>query len=166
MDGGWIYHGVMNTDNTSICGETIDYGPCAFMDSYNPATVFSSIDHHGRYAYGRQPKIAQWNMASLAGCMLHLFHGNESEAKKIGETIIDKFQNMFKEYYFSEMSRKIGIKDADEKTIELLNRILEMMDKSKADFTNTFRSLYHAVNNEEIFIKQFAEPDSAEKVAH
>ncbi|WP_051249688.1 protein adenylyltransferase SelO [Maridesulfovibrio zosterae] len=162
MRVGFI-HGVMNTDNTSICGETIDFGPCAFMDSYDPATVFSSIDHHGRYAYGRQPKISQWNMAALAGCMLPLFHDNESKAREIGETIIDKFQNMFKKYYFSEMSRKIGIQGADEKTFEILNRILEMMDKAKADFTNTFRSLSRAINNEEIFIKQFSEPDSAEK---
>lgn len=162
MRVGFI-HGVMNTDNTTISGETIDYGPCAFMDNYDPATVFSSIDHYGRYAYGSQPKISQWNMSGFAGCLLPLIHDDQEQAKITAANIIQEFQKNFKEVYYSEMCKKIGIAEPTAKSIEMLSRILEMMHNEKSDFTNTFRSLCNAIEGNIVqFTNHFTATDSAE----
>ena len=102
-------HGVMNTDNMTICGETIDYGPCAFMDTYDPATVFSSIDIQGRYAYGNQPSIAGWNLARLAETLIPLLHEDESEAIKLAQDAISKFPEQYQSNWLSGMSAKLGL---------------------------------------------------------
>ncbi|WP_432735050.1 protein adenylyltransferase SelO [Maridesulfovibrio sp. FT414] len=163
MSVGFI-HGVMNTDNTTVSGETIDYGPCAFMDSYDPSTVFSSIDTYGRYAFGRQPAIAQWNMASFAGCLLPLLHENEDTAREAAQSIIDGFKDIFKQHYFADMCRKIGFSSHEDISIELLNRLLEIMQQGKSDFTLTFRKLSSAVENTpETFLSGFSGKDEVGK---
>ena len=140
MHVGFI-HGVMNTDNMALSGETIDYGPCAFMDAYDPATVFSSIDRNGRYAYGNQPNIAQWNLARLAEAMLPLFHDDEKQAIEIANEAIGSFEARFKRHWLAGMRAKLGLfTQADEDTA-LIQSLLEWMRDSKADFTNTFRDL-------------------------
>ncbi len=134
-------HGVMNTDNMALSGETIDYGPCAFMDAYDPATVFSSIDRNGRYAYSNQPHIAQWNLARLAEAMLPLFHDDEKQAIEIANEAIGSFEARFKRHWLAGMRAKLGLfTQADEDTA-LIQSLLEWMRDSKADFTNTFRDL-------------------------
>ncbi len=137
MEVGFI-HGVMNTDNTSISGETIDYGPCAFMDSYHPETVFSSIDHHGRYAYGNQPNIAQWNLARLSECLLPLIDNDSNKAITIAEEILDSFGRKFEDYWFSGMCEKIGLPGSKKNNRALLQDLLKLMQKNKSDFTLTF----------------------------
>ena len=107
MHVGFI-DGVMNTDNTTISGETIDYGPCAFMDNYSPNTVFSSIDHRGRYAYGNQPNVAQWNLACLGECLLPLIHSDRNKAIQFIEEILGDFENKFRNYWLSGMYKKLG----------------------------------------------------------
>ena len=146
MHVGFI-HGVMNTDNTSISGETIDYGPCAFMDSYNPNTVFSSIDHRGRYAYGNQPNVAQWNLACLGECLLPLIHSDRNKAIEIIEDILGDFENKFKKYWLNGMYRKIGLSDNKENNYILLEELLHLMEQDKSDFTLTFRYLSDLVEN-------------------
>ncbi|TIH13261.1 YdiU family protein [Marinifilum sp. JC120] len=146
MRVGFI-HGVMNTDNTTISGETIDYGPCAFMDGYDPATVFSSIDHYGRYAYARQPSIAQWNLAGQGGCLLPLIHKDPDVAKVRAEEIVQGFGAEFRNHYFSEMCSKIGL-PPKERSHELLDNFLQIMQESKTDFTLSFRMLSKAVLGE------------------
>lgn len=145
---GWMrigfIHGVMNTDNTTVSGETIDYGPCAFMDGYDPATVFSSIDHYGRYAYARQPSIAQWNMAVFAGCLLPLIHKEPEQAKARAEEIVQGFGAEFRKNYFSGMCAKISLVPT-RPAKELLDEFLQLMHNSKVDFTNSFRNLGKAV---------------------
>ena len=151
-------HGVMNSDNTSISGETIDYGPCAFMDSYDPATVFSSIDHHGRYAYGNQPNIAQWNIACLGECLLPLIHPDRNKAIGIAEEILDSFQDKFRKYWLSGMYKKIGLTQNEPEDINLLEQLLELMKENKTDYTLTFRYLSDAIENDtgnSNFEKQF-----------
>ena len=137
MEVGFI-HGVMNTDNTSISGETIDYGPCAFMDSYHPETVFSSIDHHGRYAYGNQPNIAQWNLARLSECLLPLIDNDSNKAITIAEEILDSFGRKFEDYWFSGMCEKIGLPGSKKNNRALLQDLLKLMQKNQSDFTLTF----------------------------
>ena len=157
MHVGFI-HGVMNSDNTSISGETIDYGPCAFMDSYDPATVFSSIDHHGRYAYGNQPNIAQWNIACLGECLLPLIHPDRNKAIGIAEEILDSFQDKFRKYWLSGMYKKIGLTQNEPEDINLLEQLLELMKENKTDYTLTFRYLSDAIENDtgnSNFEKQF-----------
>ena len=110
MRVGFI-HGVMNTDNMSISGETIDYGPCAFMDNNSPNTVFSSIDHRGRYAYGNQPNVAQWNLACLGECLLPLIHSDRNKAIQFIEEILSDFESKFRNYWLSGMYKKIGLLD-------------------------------------------------------
>ncbi len=157
-------HGVMNTDNTTVSGETIDYGPCAFMDSYDPSTVFSSIDRYGRYAYASQPSIAQWNMAGFAGCLLPLLHKDEAKAKEIGEKTVEQFRDFFKEEYFTEMSSKLGIEHSDESSIALLNDLLEIMHKEKTDFTLSFRRLSQILKgNSDSFLSLFSNREPFEK---
>ena len=131
-------HGVMNTDNMTISGETIDYGPCAFMDTYDPATVFSSIDHQGRYALGNQPAIAQWNLTRFAETLLPLFDSNETNALSLARESLATFKIKFKEYYYRGMGAKLGllqVKDTDESLVEDL---LKIMHEAQADYTNTF----------------------------
>lgn len=134
-------HGVMNTDNMTISGETIDYGPCAFMDTYDPATVFSSIDRDGRYAYGNQPPIAAWNLARLAETLLPLLHNDQDEAVKIAQGEIEKFPILYKENWLAGMRAKLGLFNEETEDETLIKELLELMHKHKADFTNTFRSL-------------------------
>jgi uncharacterized protein YdiU (UPF0061 family) len=133
-------HGVMNTDNCSISGETIDYGPCAFMDSYDPATVFSSIDHQGRYAYGNQPRIALWNLTRLAECLLPLLGDNEDVAKQA----LAGFAPRFQAAYSGGLRRKIGLRTEQEGDDNLAQDLLGLMAAGGADFTLTFRTLCDA----------------------
>jgi serine/tyrosine/threonine adenylyltransferase len=145
-------HGVMNTDNMALSGETIDYGPCAFMDAYDPATVFSSIDHGGRYAYGNQPPIAHWNLARLAEAMLPLFDGGfdgDGDAEKAVEratAVLDRFPERCEREWLDGMRSKLGLftQESDDKT--LVGDLLAWMHKRSADFTNTFRSLTSVAN--------------------
>ena len=138
-------HGVMNTDNMSIAGETIDYGPCAFMDAFDPATVFSSIDQHGRYAYGSQPSIAQWNLARLGETLLPLINTDEDAAVADATAVLEKFPTFFSEVYFSGLKRKIGLLQDDENDGALVTQLLGLMRTAGADFTMTFRRLCDAV---------------------
>lgn len=134
-------HGVMNTDNMAISGETIDYGPCAFMDRYDPATVFSSIDRHGRYAYGNQPQMAQWNIARFAEAILPLLHPEQEQAIIIAEDAINRFPDRFKYQWLIGMRAKLGLFNEEAGDEELINALLTWMHAHQADYTNTFRSL-------------------------
>lgn len=140
MRVGFI-HGVMNTDNMTLTGETIDFGPCAFMDAYNPGTVFSSIDHNGRYAYANQPKIAQWNLARFAETLLPLIHSDINKAVDLAEIKINNFAQIYKDKWLNMMRAKLGLfgnQDGDE---NLVNDLLELMKLHQADYTNTFLDL-------------------------
>jgi uncharacterized protein YdiU (UPF0061 family) len=134
-------HGVMNTDNMAISGETIDYGPCAFMDTYDPATVFSSIDRRGRYAYGNQPPIAGWNLARLAEALLPLLHDDQSQAVELAQQAISAFPGLFQRHWLAGMRAKLGIFNEEESDETLVQDLLGMMQKYHADYTNTFRAL-------------------------
>jgi len=131
-------HGVMNTDNVSICGETIDYGPCAFMDAYNPETVFSSIDQQGRYSFSNQPKIIKWNLARFAECIITLIDDNRDKSIEIATEVINTFENIYEEKWLKMMRDKLGLfGEADNDQI-LIMELLTWMHKNKADYTNTF----------------------------
>ena len=134
-------HGVMNTDNMALSGETIDYGPCAFMDAYHPATVFSSIDHHGRYAYANQPKIAHWNLSRLASAMLPLLHDDEEKAADVANGILQTFPEIFRVYWLAGVRAKLGLFTEEHGDAELADNLLTVMREHGADFTNTFRDL-------------------------
>jgi len=134
-------HGVMNTDNMALSGETIDYGPCAFMDAYDPATVFSSIDIGGRYAYGNQPAIAQWNLARLAEAMLPLFDSNVDGAVERAIAAVNRFPSLFERHWLDGMRAKLGLFTSEPDDAELVNDLLVWMQRRSADFTNTFRSI-------------------------
>ena len=134
-------HGVMNTDNTSISGETIDYGPCAFLDEYDPATVFSSIDEQGRYAYANQPRIALWNLTRLAECLLPLFTDDKDQAIEQAQMILGDFAEKFTTAYQAGLRRKIGLFTARDGDEALVQDLLDAMAKNEADFTLTFRGL-------------------------
>ncbi|WP_139906416.1 protein adenylyltransferase SelO [Clostridium thermarum] len=134
-------HGVMNTDNMAISGETIDYGPCAFMDTYAPETVFSSIDTRGRYAYINQPPIAMWNLARFAETLLPLLHDNKEEAIKIAEKALSEFPELYRCNWLTGMRGKLGLFNAEEEDETLIEDLLKIMYKYQADYTNTFRSL-------------------------
>lgn len=134
-------HGVMNTDNMSISGETIDYGPCAFMDVYDPATVFSSIDIHGRYAYGNQPKIAAWNLARFAETLLPLLHDNQEQAVELAQNVISDFPEQYHHNWLHGMRAKLGMLEEDSEDQALIEMLLRLMEIYKADYTNTFRAL-------------------------
>ena len=140
MSIGFI-HGVMNTDNMSISGETIDYGPCAFMDKYNPKTVFSSIDGHGRYAYQNQPRIAQWNLIQLAESVLPLISDDTEEGVKIARDILEEFPKIYEQNYLEEMRQKLGFISPRTEDTELISNLVELMEKNEADHTLTFRLL-------------------------
>ncbi len=137
-------HGVMNTDNCSIAGETIDYGPCAFMDAYDPATVFSSIDRQGRYAYGNQPRIAVWNLARLAETLLPLLADDDDQAVAIAQETLSGFGRTFEAAYFGGLRRKIGLSVERDGDNALAQDLLTAMAKNQADFTLTFRGLCNA----------------------
>ncbi|MFZ0612865.1 MAG: YdiU family protein [Desulfobacterales bacterium] len=134
-------HGVMNTDNMALSGETIDYGPCAFMDAYDPSTAFSSIDHHGRYAYGRQPQIVQWNLYRFAETLLPLIHEDRQEAVSMLNGAVSKFSDTFRYYWLAGMRSKLGLVDQAADDGVLVENLLDCMHRHGADFTNTFRDL-------------------------
>ncbi|WP_378956201.1 YdiU family protein [Pelosinus sp. sgz500959] len=134
-------HGVMNTDNMALSGETIDYGPCAFMDAYDPTTVFSSIDMHGRYAYGNQPHIAGWNLARFAETLLPLLDANQDQAIKLAQDEISKFTELYHYHWLTGMRKKLGLFNEDMQDESLIESLLSMMHKYHADYTNTFRAL-------------------------
>ena len=138
MRVGFI-HGVMNTDNMALSGETIDYGPCAFMDSFDPATVFSSIDRNGRYSYSNQPYIAQWNLARLAESLIPLIHQEREEAIGMAENALNSFEEVYKSKWLAMMGSKLGLLEAKKEDEKLIIELLDWMHQSSADFTNTFR---------------------------
>ena len=134
-------HGVMNTDNMSITGETIDYGPCAFMNKYDPKTAFSSIDRHGRYAFGNQHKIIYWNLSVFAGTLLSFIDSNESKSIDLAQNVLDEFPAYFSNKWHKMMFSKLGIKNPKESDKKFINDLLGLMDSYKADYTNTFLGL-------------------------
>jgi len=158
-------HGVMNTDNASVAGLTIDYGPCAFMDVYHPETVFSSIDRGSRYAYQNQPGIAQWNCANLAQSLLPLIDTNEEKSLIAAQAVIDSYPQIYTKEYLNRFRQKLGLQSDHEDDAKLISDLLEIMADAKVDFTNTFRALSHcslddaAVNSCDNSIQNlFAEP--------
>ena len=154
MSIGFI-HGVMNTDNFSISGETIDYGPCAFMEAYDPDTVFSSIDRHGRYKYSNQPKIGLWNLSCLAGCLLPIMDGDDDEKEEVIRESLENFSKDVNSRINIEMTKKIGLEETKESN-ELTKNLLTIMHENDADFTLTFRSLSSAIKgNDDHFLKCF-----------
>ncbi|WP_432362368.1 protein adenylyltransferase SelO [Sporosarcina sp. UB5] len=134
-------HGVMNTDNMAISGETIDYGPCAFMDTYDPATVFSSIDRQGRYAYGNQPGIAEWNLARFTETLLPLFDEDQEKAIDIAEQTLSGYAKLYHGYWLAGMRSKLGLFNEDQQDETLVKDLLKIMKDNQADYTNTFRAL-------------------------
>ena len=150
MRVGFI-HGVMNTDNMAISGETIDYGPCAFMDHYDPKTVFSSIDKFGRYSYSNQPPIAKWNLARFAECLIPLIDPNEDKSIKIASEIIDNFQKIYENKWLNMMRDKLGLFGEDKSDKNLIKSLMDWMKKNKADYTNTFCYLMGVSINDKIY---------------
>jgi len=140
MTVGFI-HGVMNTDNMAISGETIDYGPCAFMDRYHPATVFSSIDQQGRYAYGNQPRIAQWNLARFAETLLPLLSAEMGKAVSAAETVIDGFRERYKDYHLAGMRAKLGLFNREAEDWQLVEQLLQCLADNRVDYTLSLRHL-------------------------
>jgi len=134
-------HGVMNTDNVALSGETIDYGPCAFMDAYDPATVFSSIDRNGRYAYGNQPQITQWNLARFAEALLPMLHAEETQAVALANEALESFTTHYERHWLAGMRRKLGLFTEERDDKSLVEGLLEWMRTARADFTNTFAEL-------------------------
>ena len=134
-------HGVMNTDNMAISGETIDYGPCAFMDAFDPATVFSSIDHGGRYAYGNQPHIAQWNLARLAEALLPLIDADQEAAVAAATETLETYPDRFRGHWSAGMRAKLGLTEADDVTGALIDDLLSLLHAQAVDYTSAFRAL-------------------------
>jgi serine/tyrosine/threonine adenylyltransferase len=134
-------HGVMNTDNMTISGETIDYGPCAFMEAFDPSTVFSSIDHGGRYAYGNQPPIAQWNLARLAEALLPLLADDTDTAVGVATAVLEEFPDRFHRHWASGMRAKLGLTDERPDDEHLFTDLLSLMQSQRVDHTAGFRSL-------------------------
>ena len=134
-------HGVMNTDNMALSGETIDYGPCAFMDTFDPATVFSSIDRQGRYSFGNQPSIAQWNLSRFAETLLPLLDTDEKKAADIATEAIAAFPSLYKRRHLEEMRKKLGLFNEEEGDVTLLADFLDCLQDLGADYTNSFRTL-------------------------
>jgi uncharacterized protein YdiU (UPF0061 family) len=141
----WLHvgfiHGVMNTDNMALCGESIDYGPCAFMDAYDPATVFSSIDRDGRYAYGNQPSITQWNLTRLAETLLPLLHEKEEKATQMAQEALEEFPALFRRHWTRGMRAKLGLLTAEDDDAALAQNLLKLMQDHGADYTLTLRGL-------------------------
>ena len=142
-------HGVMNTDNTALSGETIDFGPCAFMDAYDPATVFSAIDETGRYAYANQPSIAQWNLARFAETLLPLIDSIPEHAVDLATESISAFPERYNEHWLAGMRSKLGLVSNEDADLDLIRRLLEAMHANAADFTLTFRALCDAAQDKE-----------------
>lgn len=142
---GWqlvgFVHGVMNTDNMALSGETIDYGPCAFMDAYDPRTVFSSIDLNGRYAYGNQPNIAAWNLERFAQTLVPLLDRDSTRASVIARIKVAEFHDLYQKYWYSGMKSKLGLTTDEPGDAELINELLLLMYNNGADYTNTFLAL-------------------------
>ena len=149
LNVGFI-HGVMNTDNMALSGETIDYGPCAFMDSFNKTQVFSSIDHAGRYSYGNQPQIVQWNLARLAETLIPLIDKKEDSAVEMAKDIIESYSGRFKEFWLAGMRQKLGLFNSEPEDENLIESLLNIMHENEADFTLTFRRLCHAALGKKI----------------
>ena len=158
-------HGVMNTDNTAISGETIDYGPCAMMNHYHRDIVFSSIDRNARYAFGNQSKIMQWNMARLADCLLPLVDEDEDTALVKITPLLQQFANDLQYRYFEMMVNKLGIAELVEGDIELVNDLLAIMQKQQLDYTQHFIALAENLTQEEVdnFIENAAEAEQSEQ---
>ena len=157
MRVGFI-HGVMNTDNMTISGETIDYGPCAFMDNYDPETVFSSIDYQGRYAFFNQPGIAKWNLARFAESLIPLINDNKDKAIEMATECINNFATVYQKFWLEMMRKKLGLKGEEIKDEGLIVELLSWMHKNKADYTNTFCFLmdenfqHNKIYNDENFL--------------
>ncbi|MGI9364002.1 MAG: protein adenylyltransferase SelO [Rhizobiaceae bacterium] len=160
MNLGFI-HGVMNTDNVSIAGETIDYGPCAFMDDYHADRVFSSIDQHGRYAFCNQPRIAHWNLVQLAQSLLPLFSGQQEEALAAAQATVDRFPQIYTQAHREGFNAKIGLKTIHEGDAELGNDLLSLMAANGADFTLTFRQL--GVEDPALFLSHFEDKSAIDR---
>jgi len=160
MSVGFI-HGVMNTDNMSIAGETIDYGPCAFMDRYHPGTVFSSIDHGGRYAYGNQPRVAQWNLVRLAECLLPLIDADPDRAVALAQEVIDHFSALYRDAWLEIMRAKLGLAEAQDGDEALAVRFLKLMEDEGADFTASFRALA-TLEDDDAFLQRFSDGTRAQ----
>ncbi len=154
MRVGFI-HGVMNTDNMSISGETIDYGPCAFMDIYDPKTVFSSIDQTGRYAYCNQPVIAKWNLSRFAECLIPLIDKNQNKAVEIATEVINSFEKKYEEKWLNMMRDKLGLFGINNKDKFLILDLLTWMHQKKADYTNTFCNLMNLKIKEDKIYKDY-----------
>ena len=137
-------HGVMNTDNVALSGETIDYGPCAFIDTYDPAAVFSSIDRHGRYAFGQQPAIAAWNLARLAEALLPLLHPEPETALARANEALASFDERFRQHWLAALRGKLGLFTAEPGDADLAEDLLRAMHQTRADYTRTFRQLHPA----------------------
>ena len=150
---GWMHvgfiHGVMNTDNMAISGETIDYGPCAFMDHYDPATVFSSIDTYGRYAYANQPKIAHWNLARFAETLLALLGADRNRAVARASEVVNNFPQRYERHWLNGMRAKLGLLTEDEADLNLATEFLTAMQGNKVDHTLAFRYLANAASGDE-----------------
>tara|TARA_B100001123_G_scaffold415154_1_gene515383 strand:- start:200 stop:1645 length:1446 start_codon:yes stop_codon:yes gene_type:complete len=152
MRVGFI-HGVMNTDNMSIAGETIDYGPCAFMNAYNPNTVFSSIDKNGRYSFGNQSKIAHWNLVIFANTLIPIISDNEEKSIELVKTKLNKFSSIFLKKWYDMMYKKLGIIKPIKKDKVLVDSLLKLMENYKADYTNTFAALsLDTESNDTLFV--------------
>jgi serine/tyrosine/threonine adenylyltransferase len=169
MNVGFI-HGVMNTDNTALSGETIDFGPCAFMDAYNPATVFSAIDQSGRYAYANQPRIAGWNLARFAETLLPILDPNPERAFELASEAISGFSARFEDHWLAGMRNKLGMLSHEDGDLALIRELLRSMHENEADFTLTFRRLCDAALDTDadagtriLFTKPRAYDDWAEK---
>ena len=145
MSVGFI-HGVMNTDNMTISGETIDYGPCAFMDNYDPKTVFSSIDHNGRYAYLNQPAILVWNLTKLAESLIPLIDENEEKSVKQLTEVLQLVMPSYQEYFYKKFCEKLGLNNIDDKNIKIIDNYLKILHSESIDFTLSFRNLAKIVN--------------------
>ena len=157
MSIGFI-HGVMNTDNFTISGETIDYGPCAFLDEYHPGKVFSSIDQNGRYAFGNQPSIASWNLASLAGCLIAFIDKDSDKANELATEVLENFSKETNQRILDLMCEKIGLNGGKKENETLLRNLLKIMMENKADYTITFRNLSKVLfEDSDEFFNQFSE---------
>ncbi|GGK26969.1 UPF0061 protein [Caldalkalibacillus thermarum] len=146
-------HGVMNTDNMTISGETIDYGPCAFMDTYDPATVFSSIDTKERYAYGNQPHIGLWNLIRFAESLLPLLADDQNQAVQMAEDVLEDFPRYFYDQWLKGMRAKLGLINEEPEDESLINDLLQLMRQHQADYTNTFRALTTGQLNDQPFFE-------------
>jgi serine/tyrosine/threonine adenylyltransferase len=154
-------HGVMNTDNMAISGETIDYGPCAFMDAFDPATVFSSIDHGGRYSYGNQPRIGQWNLARLAEALVPLINEDTDTAIAAATHILQTFPERFHRYWSAGMHAKLGLAEADDTTEALIDDLLTLFHEHAVDYTSSFRALSASLRGDTTAARSlFAEPSA------